>query len=112
LSGFMSVQGRELPALAAARVGDLLQQRHTIAPRTRAPRRKCRLRGGNRIAHLLAAGALKLAEQDARVDRAAIVELARGADFASADHQRIAPAERRLDALDGGAELAVASLHA
>ena len=46
-----------------------------------------------------------------RVDRAAIVELARRADLAPADHQRVAPAERRAHAVDGGVQLAMEILH-
>jgi len=68
---------------------------------------------GGAFAHLLGTwNCLEPAEQDARVDRADIVELARGADVASADDQRMAPPERRLHLLDGEVELPVQILHA
>src|SRR5206468_2499251 len=77
LACLVTHQRRELPAPRANAVGGLLHQRHALAPRTRAPGGERSPRGRDGVADLLAAAALERAEQDARIDRAAIVELAR-----------------------------------
>ena len=112
LAGFVSHERRQLPAVRADGLGDLLQRATRSAPRPRAPFGEGRPRRGDGVAHLFAARALKPAEQDAGVDRAAILELARRADLLSADQQRITSAESRLDLLDRAIELAVQILHA
>src|SRR6185312_6854322 len=92
-------------------VRHFLQQRHAFGPRPRAPGGIRGLRGGDGLARLLAAGALERAEQQARVDGAAIVELARGKDIASVDDEWIASAEGLFDAFNRRIELAMEILH-
>jgi hypothetical protein len=111
LAGFVSHQRRQLPAVIANPVRDFLQERDAVLPRAGAPRGEGVFRRLDRVADVLPAAALKPAEQDARVDRAAIVELGGGADVASADDHRIAPAERAFDAFDRRVQLAVQILH-
>ena len=111
LAGFVAHQRRQLPPPRPDAVGDFLEQRHALGPRPRAPGGKRRLRGGDRLARLLAAGLLKRAEQDPRVDGAAVLELAAGPNLAAADHQRITPAERRPHALDRAIQLAMDIFH-
>ena len=111
LARFVSHERRELPAPRANAVGGFLHQRHALTPRARAPRGKRGPGRRNGVAHLLAAAALERAEQDARVDRAAIVELTRAAHGLPPDHHRIALAEGRLDVRDRRVELAMEIFH-
>src|SRR5262249_9662988 len=104
-------QRGEFPSVFANLVGDRLQHCHAVLPAARAPRRKRRFRRRDGVADFLAAAALKFAEKDARVDRAAILEFAGSLHLAGVDDHRIALAEGRLDALDGAVELAMEVLH-
>ena len=78
LAGFVTHERRQLPAVRANGLGRPSSAAATrSAPRPRAPAGEGPPRRGDRVAHLFAARALKPSEQDAGVDRAAILELAR-----------------------------------
>src|SRR5262249_33896820 len=67
--------------------------------------------GDDGVARLLAARALKGPQQDARVDRTAIVELAHRTHLPASNHKRVAAPECSLHSFDGGIELAVQIVH-
>src|SRR5438105_11398630 len=85
LPGLVAHERRKLPASRADAVCDFFQQGDALGPRQGAPGRIGRSGGRDGVARLLAARALKCAEQHPRIDRTPIVELARGANLASAE---------------------------
>src|SRR5262249_18763214 len=111
LAGLVAHQRRQLPASCANGAGDFLEQRDTRSPWLRAPRRKRRSGGSDRVANLLPARALESSEQNPGVDRAAILKLGGGTDVVSVDHERVAPAERSAHLLDRSIEFAMQLVH-
>ena len=106
-------QRRELPAMIADRVGDLLQQRRrdrTSSARSMPERRPWPLRSPPRPARgwRSETGPSRIL----RVDRTSVVEFTRRPNLATADDQRITLAEGRFHLLDRPIELAVQILHA
>src|SRR5204863_1473996 len=111
LSSLVAHQGRQFPTARADALGRLPQERDALGPRTRTQRGIRGICRGDRVARLLAAGVLKRAQQNPRVDGAAVVELAGGANLAAGDHQRLTSPERTLHPLDGDVELAMQVFH-
>ena len=66
-----------------------------------------RPRGGNRRAHVLACSLLKLTDQNAGIDRAAILKLLLGFDRLAVDIKKIFAAERLRSRGDGVVERAM-----
>src|SRR5207244_7910569 len=91
--------------------GRLVQPLDARAPRRRAPGWIRGSRRRDRALDVIARPLLKAAEDDARVDRASVVEFGGGRHRLTADRHRIAAAEGRLHLLDSAVQFAVEILH-
>ena len=100
LAGLEAHDHGQFPPVIADGIGRLAHEAHAFLPRQRGPRRKRRARRGDRLPHVVLRPALKLRDEDARVDRAPVFEFLVRLHRLSVDVHRPALAEGPPDARD------------
>ncbi len=107
LADLVAHQRGELVAVVANRVRHLVDVREAILPRPRGPGGIRRTRRVDGRLHVLARAFLEVTDDDAGVDRAAIVESLVGLQVFAVDVEKVLAAERAGDLCDRLVELAV-----
>ena len=106
-SDFVSHQSGQRETMGADGIGDSLHVRKSLLPRQSSPLGIRRARSGHRSFHVLARALLKAPEDDAGVNRAAILELRVGFEMFAVDEEQMFAVERLRGGGDGGVEFAM-----
>ena len=107
LADLVPHERRQLASMISNGVGDSAHVHEPLLPRQRGPRRIGGARRRHRRPHVILRALLKMPEQNAGIDRTAILELRVGFDGLAVDVEEMLAAERLRSVGDGFVERAV-----